>query len=51
MRISDIVNSIFKKNPEDAELVRATDEIFDTAKNDYTRVMLEKVWFRNILYF
>lgn len=51
MRIAEIISNLFKRESSDDDLVRATDEIFDTAKNDYTRVMLEKVWFRNILYF
>jgi hypothetical protein len=51
MKISEIVSRIFGKKSDDNELARAINEIFDTSQRDYTRTMLERVWFRNVLYY
>lgn len=47
------VSDIFKKinSTTDAELVSGINELFDTSQIDYTRAMLERIWWRNLLYY
>jgi hypothetical protein len=50
MSISDIFKRINDKK-DDKELVHAVNEIFENAQTDYSRAMLERIWYRNVLYY
>ena len=50
MSIADIFSKINKKS-DDKELVFAMNQLLETAQSDYTRAMMERVWYRNILYY
>jgi hypothetical protein len=50
MGIADIFSKLTGKNNE-KELVSGISQLFDTAQNDYTRAMQERIWFRNVLYY
>ena len=50
MKLSEVYQKV-KGKIDDKELLSATNTLFDTAQRDYSRMMMEKIWFRNILYY
>lgn len=50
MKLSEIYQKV-KGKIDDKELLAATNELFDTSQHDYTRMMMERIWFRNVLYY
>ena len=50
MKLTEIYQKI-KGKIDDKELLVATNELFDASQRDYTRMMMERIWFRNVLYY
>jgi hypothetical protein len=50
MKLAEIYQKI-KGKVDDKELLAATNTLFDTSQRDYTRMMMERIWFRNVLYY
>ena len=51
MGILDIFSKINDKKTDDKNLVLSINQLFETSQTDYTRVMMELVWYRNVLYY
>lgn len=50
MKLTEIYQKI-KGKIDDKELLAATNELFESSQRDYTRMMMERIWFRNVLYY
>jgi len=48
------LSEIFQKNKgkvSDNDVLMGVNELFDVSQRDYTRTMMERIWFRNVLYY
>jgi hypothetical protein len=50
MKLSEIYNKL-SKSTQDGEIVSAVNDVFDTSQRDYTRMIMERIWYRNLLYY
>ena len=51
MKLSEIYSTLSKPSPSEGEIVGAVNGIFDVSVREYTRMIMERIWYRNLLYY
>lgn len=52
MKLSEIFIKLKQSDkPKDSEIAAAINELFDASQRDYSRIMQERVWYRNVLFY